>query len=540
MNTLYYGDCLTIMQGMKAASVDLIYLDPPFNSKKNYHNIYKDETGRPLPDQIEAFCDMWTLDEERERALRHMPILMREQGIDDDTVEFWRIWMNALRKTNPALLAYLSYMVERIVHMRALLRPNGSLYLHCDPTVSHYIKVMLDGVFGHQNFVSEIIWKRTSAHSSARRPGSVHDVLMLYSKREAFTWNPVHQEYGEDYIETFYDHTDADGRRWAREDLTGAGVTEHGDTGQPWRGIDVSKKGRHWAYATVELERFDREGRIHWPRKRTGMPRLKRYLDEQPGVPLQDVWTDIRPIHNLADERMGYATQKPLKLLERIVQVSTNEGNVVFDPFCGCATTLEAAHNLRRQWIGIDIAIHAIKRVARIRLTDRCGLVEGTDYEIKGVPRNLEGAQDLWTRDKYHFQKWAVEQVDGFVTTKRTADGGVDGRLYFAVPDSTDLKSMVIEAKGGKNVDITVVRALGDVLRRDEALLAGLIMLEPSGPTKERNFRRLMAEAGDLDVLGVKYPRMQLLTVAQILEGERFLTPTVAGRRAVKPRLPLG
>ena len=178
--------------------------------------------------------------------------------------------------------------------------------------------------------------------------------------------------------------------------------------------------------------------------------------------------------------------------------------------------------------------------MARLRLTDRCGLLEGTDYEIKGVPRNLEGAKDLWSRDKYHFQKWAVEQVEGFVTTKRTADGGIDGRLYFAVPDTRDLQSMVIEVKGGANVSIADVRALGNVLERNTALLAGLIVMEPLGETKTRNFKRLMAEAGDLDVLGVKYPRMQMLTVEQILYGERFITPSVAARHAMRPKLPLG
>ncbi len=203
-------------------------------------------------------------------------------------------------------------------------------------------------------------------------------------------------------------------------------------------------------------------------------------------------------------------------------------------------TDMTTTVTVRRQWIGIDIAIHAIKRVARIRLNDRCGLVEDRDYEVKGVPRDLEGAKDLWTRDKYHFQKWAVEQVEGFVTDKRTADGGVDGRLYFSVPDALDLQSMVIEVKGGANVNIGDVRALGNVLDRNTALLAGLIVMEDLGPTKTRNFKRLMAEAGDLKILGMKYPRMQMLTVSEIIDGERFITPSVAARRAMKPKLPIG
>ena len=254
---------------------------------------------------------------------------------------------------------------------------------------------------------------------------------------------------------------------------------------------------------------------------------------------MRDVW-DISIIAPSAKERMGYATQKPVRLLDRIIRASSNPGDVVFDPFCGCATTLEAAHNLDRRWIGIDIAIHAIKRVAKVRLEDRLGLVEGTDFTVEGVPRTLEGARDLWERDKYHFQKWAIEQVDGFVTTKRTADGGIDGRLYFAEREGADLQSMIIEVKGGKNVGIGVLRQLRGVLEDESAVMAGLIVMEPLGEIKERNFHRFMAEAGDLDVMGMRYARMQILTVDQILAGGTFLTPSVAGRRAEQPELPLG
>lgn len=535
MNRLFYGDCLDVMQRMPAGSVDLIYLDPPFNSKRNYHSIYKDETGRPLPDQVEAFCDMWTLTPEREREIRHMPILVRETGIDDATAEFWKIWLNALRKTNPALLAYLSYMVIRLAHMRVLLKPTGSLYLHCDPTASHYIKVMLDGVFGHENFRNEITWKRTSAHSSANRYGPVHDTILFYTKSDTYTWNDQYTEYDTQYVRKRFKRGGK--RPWKDADLTGSG-TRNGETGKLWRGFDPTAKGRHWAYPPQVLEEMDEAGQIYWPKKSGGWPRERVYLSDALGVSLQDVWTDIAPINSQSSERMGYATQKPRALLERIIEASAPADGVVLDPFAGCATTLEGAHRLGRKWIGIDIAIHAIKRVARIRLTERCGLVDGQDFEVRGVPRDLEGARDLWKRNPYHFQKWAVEQVDGFVTTKQTADGGIDGRLYFAVPDERDLQSMVIEVKGGANVNIADVRALGDVLHRDSALLAGLLIMGDLSPGKAKNFGALMAEAGDLDVLGVKYPRMQMLTVPQILAGERFNTPSVAARSVVDPRLP--
>ena len=481
---LWYGDCLTIMRDhMKLGSVDLIYLDPPFNSNREYNAIYKDETGRPLPDQIEAFCDLWELDEERERALRTMPVLMREAGIDDEAVEFWRLWMNALRKTNPRLLAYLSYMVERLLVMKGLLKPTGTVYLHCDPTASHYIKIMMDAIFGHRNFRNEIIWSYRRWPAKQPNFQRMHDVIFRYSKGQNTTWNQLY------------------------EPLSGATMKRFG------------KKKQVADFSTGK--------------------RLPRQLDEDsPSAPMRDVW-DVSIIAPVAKERMGYATQKPLALLDRIIRASSNEGDVVFDPFCGCATTLEAAHRLKRGWIGIDIAIHAVKRVARVRLQERLGLAEGTDFTIDGVPRTLEGARDLWTRDKYHFQKWAVEEIDGFVTTKRSADGGVDGRLYFGLPEARDLSSMAIEVKGGKNVGINVIRELRGVLDNDQALMAGLIVMEPLNPTKERNFRRFMAAAGDLDVLGVHYPKMQVLTVAEILDGKQFLTPSVAGKGMAEPSLPL-
>ena len=476
MNRLYYGDCLTVMRDhMKLASANLIYLDPPFNSNREYNAIYKDETGRPLPDQIEAFCDLWELDEERERALRTMPILMREAGIADEVAEFWRLWMNALRGTQPRLLAYLSYMVERLLLMKGVLRPTGSIFLHCDPTASHYIKVMMDGIFGHRNFRNEIIWCYTGPGTRGMRQfNRKHDTILWYSKGKTWTFN-------------------ADAVR----------IPHAGKTQANYR-AGLAGSG----FASDERE-----------------------LPEGGKVP-ETWWTGIAIAPRSKHEYMRYRTQKPLALLDRIIRATSNPGDVVFDPFCGCATTMEAAHRLNRKWIGIDIAIHAIKRVATIRLRDRLKLTPGEDFTIEGVPRNLEGARDLWERDKYHFQKWAVEQVDGFVTTKRTADGGVDGRLYFDVPGERDLQSMAIEVKGGRNVTIADVRALRGVLENETAQLAGLIIMEPLGATKDRNFRRFMAEAGDMEIEQHMnpYPRMQLLTVADILEGKRFRTPGAVGR----------
>ena len=515
---------------MRSGSVDLICLDPPFNSNREYNAIYKDETGRPLPDQIEAFCDLWTLDEERERAIKTMPVLMREAGIEDEVAQFWKLWMNALRNTQPRLLAYLSYMVERLLQMKSILKPTGSVYLHCDPTASHYIKVMMDGIFEHTNFRSEIIWKRTSGHSDSKTLGSVHDTILHYTKTDKFTHNQQHLQYEKSYINRRYKHKDTDGRRWMDDNLTAKGLSGGGYE------YEYKREKSLWRVSLEKMKELDDENSLYFTSK--GGIRIKRYLDEMKGLSLNDVWTDIPPINSRAKERLGYATQKPLALIERIIRSSSNEGDVVLDPFCGCATTMEAAQLLKRKWIGIDIAIHAIKRVARVRLQERIGLIEGQDFVIDGVPRNIEGAKDLWERDKYHFQKWAVEEVDGFVTTKRTADGGIDGRLYFSIPDERDLQSMAIEVKGGRNVNITALRALKGVLDNDAALMAGLIIMEPLGEVKERNFRQFMGGAGDWVIDGIDYARMQILTIAGILEGKRFHTPSVAGRGIAQPSLP--
>ena len=533
MNRLYYGDCLAVMEEMPPDSVDLIYLDPPFNSSRDYNAIYTDETGRPLPTQIEAFCDTSILDEDRERAIRQMPILMREAGIADEVAEFWRLWVKALRKTNPRMLAYLSYMVQRLLPMRGLLKSTGSIYLHCDPTASHYIKIMMDAIFGHENFKNEITWQRTESHNAADRYGNIADILLYYTKSSQTTWNPQHQDYGEAQLSRFR-HLDSDGRRYKLENLTAP--RPNSTSGKfNWRGT-LPGPTRGWGYNLEQLEAWWHEGRIRT--KSDGTPRmdgLKVYLDETLGKPLQNIWTDISRIPNTSSERMGYATQKPLALLERVITASSNPGDLVFDPFCGCATTIEAAHRLGRRWIGIDIAIHAIKRVAKVRLQERLRLVEGTDFEIKGMPRDMEGVRDLWERDKYHFQKWAVEQVDGFVTARKSGDGGVDGRLYFAMPqqdawERDPLRSMVIEVKGGANVGIGVVRDLRGVLEREEAEMAGLIVLQEPGEKKRASFGRELAAAGDLEVHGTTYPRMQLLTVSEILEGKRFRTPSAVGR----------
>jgi DNA modification methylase len=538
MNKLWYGDNLTIMQAMGKYSVDLIYLDPPFNSKQNYNLLYKTMTGKPVPEQVEAFCDTWEMDAQKEAIARSMPVLMREHGIDDYYVDFWRLWMQALRTTQPHLLAYLIFMVQRLLHMKSILRPTGSIYLHCDPTASHYIKVMMDGIFGHKNFRNEIIWQRTGAHGRARKWGPIHDVILFYTASDQYTWNRTFEKYDDSYIENFYRFNDTHGR-YRLVTLDGPGI-RGGSSGTPWRGVDPTLKGRHWelppdralpnwfehpsGYAAMSvqerLEVLDAAGLIYWP-PRGVVPQYKRYLDVAEGNPIQDMITDIRPISSQSKERMGYPTQKPIALLDRIIQASTNKGDIVFDPFCGCGTTIYSAVKNERQWIGCDIAILAVKLI-RETLNETYKLVEGHHYVVDGIPTSVDGAQELFNKDPSTFQNWFVERVGGFPMQRKSADRGIDGRIYFETRDG--LREMMIQVKGGKHVRPTDVRDLRGVLEREPtAEMAGFLSIAP--PTKA--MKDEAAEAGMYEYAGVNYPRIQFLTTADVLVDKReFHMPT--------------
>ncbi len=522
MNRLYYGDNLTIMQRMPKHCVDLIYLDPPFNSKRNYNLIYKNMTGKPVPDQADAFCDTWDMDAEKEEIARAMPILMREHGVEDYYVEFWRLWINALRHTQPHLLAYLIYMVQRLLHMKSILRPTGSIYLHCDSTASHYIKVMMDGIFGHNNFQNEIIWQRTKSHNSAKRYGRIHDVILFYTASKKFVWNKQFTPYGEAQLSRY--EQDSNGRLFKGENLTAERVNS--SSGKfTWRGTTPGPT-RGWAYTEEQLEQWWDEGRILL--KKDGTPRmdgLKVYLDDMHGQPLQDIWTDIERVSNTGAERVGYPTQKPIALLDRIIKTSSNKGQVVFDPFCGCGTTIYSAEKNGRKWIGCDIAILSIQMICD-RLTERMRLTEGVQFDVTGVPVSVEQAEKLFKSDPFQFEHWLVERVGGF-PTKKTSDKGIDGRMYFET--KAGLKAMVLSVKGGK-LRPTDVRDLRGVLAdQPDTELAGFLSLqEPSKAMQEA-----AAMAGQYEYSGIRYDRLQFLTVQDILERKReFHTPTKMGAKA--------
>jgi hypothetical protein len=380
----------------------------------------------------------------------------------------------------------------------------------------------MDSVFDHSNFRSEIIWKRSHAHNSARRWGPVHDVILFYSRSDKYTWNRTFQPYDPEYIDRFFKFDDSNGRgRYWTGDLTGAG-TRNGPSGEPWRGFDVRKMGRHWAYAPEELERLDKEKRIYWPPTAGAMPKLKRYLSEAKGVPAQDVLLDVPSLQRMSsayEESLGYPTQKPIGLLERIIAASTNEGDTIFDPFCGCGTAIYAAHKMKRKWIGCDIAILSVG-IVRDVLLKRYGLKEGTDYKIDGVPRSVEAAHKLFEDDKRQFQHWAVEIAGGFVNSKHSGDLGIDGRIHYVTKEG-DLKHMVLSVKGGK-LTPAFVRELRGVLEREpNAELAGLICLQE--PTK--GMREEAAKAGMFTYQGAKYPRLQIKTIAELLDKRPFEMP---------------
>jgi len=347
-NTLFYGDNLEVLREyIPDESVDLIYLDPPFNSNRNYNVLFKDESGTDSEAQITAFEDTWHWN----AIAQHTYEELRQQAPDHvgKMIESLHDFIG-----NNQMMAYLVMMAARLVELHRVLKSTGSLYLHCDPTASHYLKILLDTVFYPQNFRNEIVWKRTSARSDSHRWNHIHDILLFYTKAERFTWNTQYTSYDKEYTDGFYRYVEPNtGRRYASDNLT-ASETREGSSGDTWRGINVRAKGLHWKYTTEHLEELDREGRIIWPTKKDGVPRYKRYLDEMPGVAIQSIIIDIPPLSAQSTEKLGYPTQKPLALLERIIQASSNPGDTILDPFCGCGTAVAAAQKLGRKWIGID------------------------------------------------------------------------------------------------------------------------------------------------------------------------------------------
>ena len=513
-NSLYYGDNLDILRRyVQDESADLIYLDPPFNSNQTYNILFQEKDGSQSASQIKAFGDTWHWDETAARSYEEM---VEAGGQVAEAMQAFR----KLVGTND-MLAYMSMMAPRLVELRRVLKPTGSLYLHCDPTASHFLKLLMDAVFGPINFRTEIIWKRTSAHSDTRQGrrqhGRIHDVLLFYTKNDDWNWNPVYTEYDREYIKNFYRFVEpGTGRKYRMGDLTGPGGAAKGNPRYEVMGVT-----RYWRYSKERMQELIRQGRVVQTTPGS-VPAYKRYLDEMPGVPLQDLWTDIRPIGSQAAERLGYPTQKPVALLERIIQVSSSEGDTVLDPFCGCGTTIAAAQKLGRRWIGIDITHLAISLI-RYRLGDSFG--NDCRFELIGEPTSLPDATALAKQDPYQFQWWALGLVRARpAEQKKGADQGIDGRLYFHDEGKGGkTKQIIFSVKTGK-VTVSHIRDLVGVISREKAQIGAFLSLEP--PTSP--MRREAASAGFYKSPWGKHSRIQILTIADLLGGKSVDYPQAA------------
>ena len=540
-NQLYFGDNLPIMREHIAdESVDLIYLDPPFNSNADYNILFRERSGEQSAAQITAFEDTWHWDVNSELAYRD--VVTNAPGKLPELLQAMRSFLG-----RNDMMAYLTMMAQRMTELRRVLKPAGSIYLHCDPTASHYLKLLMDSVFGTSNFRNEIVWKRTASHGWAKKWGPIHDLILFYSASDQYVWNRAHQDYSAEYLDKFYKYTDDRGR-YRLVTLTGPGITRGGDSGQEWRGINPTESGRHWAIpqsalqnaypertdlggltTQQKLDLLDQAGLIYWP-PRGRVPQQKRYLDEAEGVPVQDLIADIPPLAPNARERLTYPTQKPEALLERIIRASSNEGDVILDPFCGCGTAIAAAERLNRRWIGIDIT-HLAVTLMRNRLQDtfREAL---KPYDVIGEPQDLESARALALESehdgRYQFEWWALGRVGARPAKdrKRGADSGIDGYINFFDDNTGRAKRIVVQVKSGQVNRGQIAMLKGD-MEREKAAIGLFITLNP--PT-----RPMEAEATSAGLYTPQhfpnnhYPRIQIITIEQLLSGRQPQYPRLA------------
>ncbi len=539
-NALYFGDNLNILrEHIPDESVDLVYLDPPFNSKATYNILFREKSGEESAAQITAFDDTWHWDLGSEAAYRDVvangPVKLA------DLLQA----MHAFLGRND-MMAYLTMMAQRMVELHRVLKPTGSLYLHCDPTASHYIKLLLDGTFGAQNFNNEITWQRTESHNTADRYGNVADIIFYYTKTENRTWNRQfhqypngEQKYSDKQLKRFR-HRDPDGRVYKLDDLTAP--RPDSDSGKfEWRGTTPGPS-RGWGYRLEQLEAWWDQGRIQT--KRDGTPRmdgLKVYLDDTEGKPLQNIWTDVPRIANTSPERLSYPTQKPEALLERIIASSSNEGDVVLDPFCGCGTTVAVAERLGRRWIGIDIT-HIAIALLKSRLHDAFG-DDLSPYTVIGDPKDVESARALAVESehdgRYQFQWWALGLVEARPVKERGPDAGIDGFITFFDDESGRAKRIVVQVKSGQVARADIATLKGDVEREGAEVGLFVTLGEPTEP-----MRREAAAAGFYEpehFPGQLYPRIQILTIEALLSGEARaeyprMAPPATFRRAPRRR----
>lgn len=502
-NVLYYGDNLEILRKyIPDESIDLIYLDPPFNSQADYNVLFREPTGELSEAQIKAFSDTWHWDLTAERAYAE---------IVAEGPPHVAAMVGAMREfiRGNDVMAHLVMMSIRLVELHRVLKPTGSIYLHCDPTAGHYLKVLMDTVFGPRNFLSDIIRVRGNPGgrtAMSKRFGTNHDFILMYAKQRGLHhFVPQTRQQRDEYIRTHYRRRDE-------------------------RGIfqDVRLQNP----SPERLKELDAAGLIYYTR--TGTARLKRYVEEAQaeGTVVDAIWGErgleeeakIRDLNSQARERLSYPTQKPAALLERIINASSNEGDVVLDPFCGCGTAVVAAHKLNRRWIGVDIT-HLAITVMKNRLRDS---FPGIQFEVVGEPVDVGSARALAEQDRYQFEWWALSLVNAKPVgddRKKGADRGIDGVIGF-VESGGKAKRVIVQVKSG-HVNPGQIRDLKGTMQREKAEIGLFLTLEP--PTQGMITEAASAGFYHSDLWDEDYPRIQICTIEELLEGKLPKLPRWAG-----------
>ncbi|PHS24122.1 MAG: restriction endonuclease subunit M [Robiginitomaculum sp.] len=525
---LHFGDNLEVLRDRKFfpdESIDLIYLDPPFNSSASYNMLFKDKSGDTSEAQIQAFDDTWVWGITAERALHD--IMSRE----DVPIKLQQL-MPALKSFLGLndMMAYLAMMAVRLVELHRVLKDTGSLYLHCDPTASHYLKLVLDAVFGVEFFLNEIIWQRSTGKSnSSRKFPTNHDSILSVSKSGKHTWNknqlyiPYDQNKLPEKTEIKYSHKDEDGRLYRLDNLLNP------NKNRPNLTYEFLGVTRVWRWTKERMKRANDDGLIVQTAPGR-VPQFKRYLDEQAGIPIDDLWLDIPPLNSQAKERLGYPTQKPLALLERVIAASSNSGDIVLDPFCGCGTAVDAAEKLGRQWVGIDVTHLAIGLIER-RMKDRYAELKAKGaYKVYGTPTTVKAAQRLFEESPMQFERWAISLIPGAREYKLGGgDGGIDGMLYFQNEDG-EYKQGLFSVKGGKTLNPAMVRDFRGTIERETNAEFGIFICL-HGPTK--GMLTEAATAGFYKNAGKEIPRLQIATIKDLLAGKLPERPRLVDESAV-------
>ncbi len=519
MNQLYYGDNLDILRKhISDESVDLCYIDPPFNSKRNYNQIYNN-IGKEDSAQAQAFVDTWTWDSLAIKGFEE--IIENDRGLFTlQTINLMLGLQNVLG--DGSLLAYLISMTLRIAEIYRVLVPTGSFYFHCDPTSSHYLKLIIDSIFcpNGGNFCNEIIWRRTTSKSlMTKQLPNNHDVIFCYQKSMNKTWNQDHLfiAYEKDNLpektSKKYSHQDSDGRMYQLDNLINP------NPNRPNLTYEFLGVTRVWRWTKERMQKAYEAG-IVVQTKPGSVPRLKRYLDEQRGIPIDDTWIDIAPLNSQAKERLGYPTQKPELLLERIIKTSSNEGDVILDAYCGCGTTVAVAQRLNRKWIGIDITYQSISLILK-RLEDTYGTGAIFNVKMTGIPKDIASAEALANknddRTRKEFEKWSILAFSNnraTINQKKGADKGIDGTAFFIESEGGHGR-VIFQVKSGK-VGSSDIRDLLGTMTREKAALGYFITLKE--PTKDMLKEAKAAGLYEHKIMGRAYQKIEIISIRDMIE----------------------